>query len=30
MTVYMTCLYCGADITAEYSGSGYDFAGFSI
>lgn len=30
LKVYMTCPYCGADITAEYSGSGYDFVGFSI
>ena len=30
LKVYMTCPYCGADITAEYSGSGYYFVGFSI
>ena len=29
LKVYMACPYCGTDITAEYSGSGFNFVGFS-
>lgn len=30
LKVYINCPHCGSELTAEYSGSGYDFTGFTV
>lgn len=30
LKAYINCPHCGSELTAEYSGSGYDFTGFTV